>query len=227
MDNPIQKLIEENFKQRKQQSKYHNFFSIEVFIDDPLPEDIDLNNVFSFINRRIPPYILELVDSVHIGKYRELEDRHINAMYSDGVIYITNDQKSDDDAIDDIIHELAHAVEDHYGKEVYLSGDIEQEFLGKRKKLERLLRYMDYDTHLYDFENPQYLKKFDFFLLKDIGYDIIESLTIGLFINPYAVTSLREYFATGFEDYYLNNGDYIRETSPQLYRVLEELNNME
>ena len=70
MDNPIQKLIEENFRQRKQQSKYHNFFSIEVFIDDPLPEDIDLNNVFSFINRRIPPYILELVDSVHIGKYR-------------------------------------------------------------------------------------------------------------------------------------------------------------
>jgi len=227
MDNPIQKLIEENFRQRQQQAKYHNFFSIEVFIDDPLPEHVDLNKVFSFINRRVPPYILELVEEVRIGSYRELEDRHINAMYSDGVIYITNDQKSNDDAIDDIIHELAHAVEDHYGKEIYLSGDIKQEFLGKRKKLERLLRYMDYDTHLHDFENPQYLKKFDFFLLKDVGYDIIESLTIGLFINPYAATSLREYFATGFEDYYLNNGDYIRETSPQLYRVLEELNNME
>jgi hypothetical protein len=227
MDNPIQKLIEKSHKQRQQQAKYHNFSSIEVFIDDPLPENIDLNNVFSFINSRIPPYILELVKSVHIGHYRELEDRHINAMYSDGTIYITNDQKSDNDVIDDIIHELAHAVEDHYGKEVYLSGEIEQEFLGKRKKLERLLRYMDYDTHLYDFENPQYLKKFDFFLLKGVGYDIIESLTIGLFINPYAVTSLREYFATGFEDYYLNNGDNIRETSPQLYRVLEELNNME
>ena len=117
--------------------------------------------------------------------------------------------------------------EDEYGNEIYLSGRIEQEFLGKRKKLERLLRYMDYDTHLHDFENPKYAKKLDFFLLKDVGYDIIESLTMGLFINPYSATSLREYFATGFEDYYLNNGDKIRETSPALYEVLDELNNME
>ena len=227
MNNLIQKLIKENHEQRQQKVKYHNFSSIEVFIDDPLPDNIDLNNVFSFINSRIPPYILELADSVHIGDYPDLEQRHINAKYSNGAIHLTNDQDNDDDIIDDIIHELAHAVEEHYGSELYLNGDIEQEFRGKRKKLERLLRYMDYDTHLYDFENPQYLKKFDFFLLKGVGYDIIESLTIGLFINPYAATSLREYFATGFEDYYLNNGDYIRETSPQLYKVLEELNNME
>jgi len=227
MNNPIQKLIKEAHRERQQQAKYHNFSSIEVFIDAPLPDTIDLNNVFLFINERVPPYILELVESVRIGKYQKLEDRHINAMYSDGTIYLTNDQASDDDIVDDIIHELAHAVEEHYGSELYLNGHIEQEFLGKRKKLERLLRYMDYDTHLYDFENPQYRKKFDFFLLKDVGYDIIESLTIGLFINPYAATSLREYFATGFEDYYLNNGDYIREASPQLYKVLEELNNME
>ena len=86
----------------------------------------------------------------------------------------------------DLVREISSIV----AKEVYLSGEIKQEFLGKRKKLERLLRYMNYDTHLYDFENPQYLKKFDFFLLKDVGYDTIESLTIGLFINPYAVTSL-------------------------------------
>lgn len=227
MKNKIQQIVKESFRSRVKNSNYHNFFSIEVFVNDPLPSNIDLDYVFSFINRRISPFILDLINSVHIGYFQDLEDRHINAKYSDGKIYLTNDQSDNNDMVDDIVHELAHALEDSYGKEIYLDKSIEQEFLGKRKKLERFLRYMEYDTHLYDFEKIEYDKRLDFFLLKDVGYDTIETLTMGLFINPYAATSVREYFAEGFEDYYLNNADYVRNMCPALYKVLDQINKVE
>ena len=227
MKNKIQQIIKESFNSRVEKSNYRNFFSIEVFINNPLPSNIDLDYVFSFINKRIPPFVLDLVDSIHIGHFEDFENRHINAKYSNGQIFLTNDQDNNDDMIDDIVHELAHALEDSYGKEVYLDKSIEQEFLGKRKKLERFLRYMEYDTHLHDFEKIQYDKKLDFFLLKDIGYDTIEALTMGLFINPYAATSIREYFAEGFEDYYLNNADHVRNICPALFKVLDQINNIE
>lgn len=227
MKNKVQQIVKESFNSRAKNSHYHNFFSIEVFINDPLPNNIDLDYIFSFINGRISPFILDLVKSIHIGYFKDLEERHINAKYTNNEIYLTNDQDSNDDMIDDIVHELAHALEDAYGKEVYLDKSIEQEFLGKRKKLERLLRYMDYDTHLHDFEKVSYNKKLDFFLLKEVGYDTIETLTMGLFINPYSVTSLQEYFAEGFEDYYLNNADYVKEVCPALYKVLDQINKIE
>ena len=50
-------------------------------------------------------------------------------------------------------------------------------------------------------------------------------LTVNLFIGPYAATSLKEYFASGFEEYYLENRLYLREISPYIYRkvsLLEE-----
>ena len=226
-NNKIQQLIEQSHKYRAKNTKYHNLFSIEVFVSDPLPENIDLNSVFSFINDRIPPFIINLVDVVYIGFFQDLEDRNINAKYSDGAIYVTNEQDNDEDMADDIIHELAHALEEAYGQDIYQDGTIEQEFLGKRKKLERLLRYMQFDTHLYDFEKTEYDKRLDFFLHKDIGYDIVDPLVNGLFVDAYAATSLREYFATGFEDYYLNNGEFIKNMNPVLYRAINNLNDLE
>ena len=226
-NNKIQQLIEQSHKYRAKNTKYHNLFSIEVFVSDPLPENIDLNSVFSFINDRIPPFIINLIDVVYVGFFRDLEDRNINAKYSDGAIYVTNEQDNDEDMTDDIIHELAHALEEAYGQDIYQDGTIEQEFLGKRKKLERLLRYMQFDTHLYDFEKTEYDKRLDFFLHKDIGYDIVDPLVNGLFVDAYAATSLREYFATGFEDYYLNNGEFIKNMNPVLYRAINNLNDLE
>ena len=34
---------------------------------------------------------------------------------SDGAIYVTNEQDDDEDFIDDMIHEIAHLVENTYG----------------------------------------------------------------------------------------------------------------
>ena len=48
-------------------------------------------------------------------------------------------------------------------------------------------------------------------------------LAVNLFTTAYSVTSLREYFARGFEEYYLGNKLYLREISPYIYRKLSLL----
>ena len=40
------------------------------------------------------------------------------------------------------------------------------------------------------------------FYIKKIGYDKLSPIMTGIFMTPYAATSLREYFATGFVEFY-------------------------
>ena len=58
---------------------------------------------------------------------------------------------------------------------------------------------------------------------KEVGYDTLRMLAVDLFLGPYSVTSLREYFASGFEEYYLENRLYLKELSPYIYRKLSLL----
>ena len=43
---------------------------------------------------------------------------------------------------------------------------------------------------------------------------------MGLFASPYGATSLREYFANGFEKYFLGEAQHVKEVSPMLYNIL-------
>ena len=62
------------------------------------------------------------------------------------------------------------------------------------------------------------------FLYKKIGYDKLAALIRGLFISAYAPTSLREYFATGFTEFYLDSDhSYLKRVSPALYEKLSLL----
>ena len=58
---------------------------------------------------------------------------------------------------------------------------------------------------------------------KAIGYEKINNVAPTLFIRPYAATSVREYFATGFEAYYLGKQDTLEKISPMLYDKINEL----
>ena len=67
----------------------------------------------------------------------------------------------------------------------------------------------------------------DDFLYKELGYDKLNYLINGIFLNPYAVTSIREYFASGLEKYLLDNTkrEQLRNFSPELTKKIEELIN--
>ena len=107
----------------------YNFGSFQMFVQDPLPDHIDVHEIFSDIKSVIPDHILESLDVIYVGDFSFLKEREINAMYSDGAIYISNTQDDNEDLKDDIVHELAHAIDEKYHDFIYADGKIAAEFL--------------------------------------------------------------------------------------------------
>mgnify|MGYP003677118382 FL=1 len=203
------------------------FNKIAVFVKDPLPEDVNIDYVLSSIEKRIPEHLVYAVDMMYIGQFEEFEKRDTNAAYKDGALYITNEQSDDDDMIDDIVHEMAHACEETYSSLIYSDGTIQDEFIGKRRRLYEILKVEGYKVSLEDFLNTEYSEKFDLFLYEDVGYDKLTFFTMGLFVSPYGATSYREYFANGFEHYFLTDPQYVKVISPAVYDKIDGLVFME
>ena len=179
--------------------------------------------------RSVPSHFLEYVDTIIVGHFEFLDDRDLDALYNDGSIYISSKNKEGElDIVDDIIHEIAHAVEENNLLEIYGDGQIEREFVGKRRRLFFLLKENGFDKEVefYDFEKVDYEEPFDIFLYQEVSYALLENLTSGLFCSPYGATSLREYFANCFE-YYFFNKDHseVKMLSPEVYRKIRKLEN--
>jgi hypothetical protein len=208
--------------------EYNLFKRVLVLVKDPLPENISLSKCIEKIEKKIPEHLLHDLDSIYIGQFEEFVERDINAFYRDGAIFVTNDQADASDLTDDIIHEIAHSVEGYHKSQIYGDALLEREFLGKRRRLYDTMRQQDLDIDITRaqklFFNLKYSSKFDNLLYKKVGYPLLASISTGLFNNPYAITSLREYFASGFEQYYMGDRMYLRKTCPQLYNKITELN---
>ena len=216
--------IENSLSKLKEHSLYNN---ISVFIKDPLPESINIKQVLKKIEYIIPIHLVYNLDSIYIGDFEHLNNREVGSIYENGTIFITNALIDDEQLIEHVIHEIAHMVEETSPDIIYTDGRLETEFLGKRLRLERMIKYHNYSVNHLDFSDPEYSKDMDAYLYKEIGYEKMSNFTNGLFITPYAVTSLREYFATAFEDYYINNNpQHIKDISPEAYKKLEFINDM-
>ena len=211
-------------KARNKTLPEYQFGNFHVLVQSPLSADIDLSKVFKDVNDVVPEHFSKLIDVIYVGDFKFLNDREVNAMYSDSAIYISNVQDNNDDLKDDVVHELAHAVEEKYGQFLYSDEQIKNEFLLKRSRLKRILENQGYDISNLDFFETEYNEEFDSFLYKEVGYDILQLLAVNLFIAPYSVTSLKEYFARGFEEYYLGNILYLKDLSPYVYKKLSLLN---
>ncbi len=207
-------------KSKKKKLFENKIGSFQVFIQDPLPENVNINGVFEEVESMLPKYFLRLVDVVYIGDFSFFKERDINAMYLDGALYISNEQDDNDDMKDDIIHEFAHALEEKYNDFLYDDEEIKNEYFGKLKKLKNYLSFEGYDTRGINFFNTEYDKKFDEFLLNEVGYDRLSGFTEGLFLAPYSVTSLREYFARAFEEFFLGDRLYLKSMCPYSYKKL-------
>ena len=207
-------------KSKKKKLFENKIGSFQVFIQDPLPENVNINGVFEEVESILPKYFLRLVDVVYIGDFSFFKERDINAMYLDGALYISNEQDDNDDMKDDIIHEFAHALEEKYNDFLYDDEEIKNEYFGKLKKLKNYLSFEGYDTRGLNFLNTEYDKKFDEFLLNDVGYDKLSNYIEGLFLAPYSVSSLREYFARAFEEFFLGDRLYLKSLCPYFYRKL-------
>ena len=199
---------------------------IPVWSDDPLPEHINLNAVLEKIETMLPSAYFRYIHAVKIGTYPEMINRELNAMYSDNVLYISNFQSDEEDMYDDIIHEIAHAVEEHNADLIYGDERLMVEFLGKRKRLFNLLNSQGFNVKLKEFLQVKYDYDFDMFLFQEVGYPLLNNIVMGLFPGAYSVTSLNEYFATGFERYYMREGKKLSKMCPVLMRKIDDLDEL-
>ena len=213
-------IIEGTEKSRKKLNRNEIHGKPFVFAQ-PFKNEIDLDYVKNKLETLTPEYFYDNVDGFFVGYVDEFfkDGREYNAMFKDGAIYLSPDQDDERDLLDDIIHELAHAVEKKHENQIYGDGRIEREFIAKRNTLYHLIDDENYD--LEDYENPEYDYKFDQHLYKGIGYDKLRTISSGLFYSPYAITALREYWANGFENYLLGNKNKLKELSPALYSKID------
>ena len=68
------------------------------------------------------------------------------------------------------------------------------------------------------------------FLFQDIGYPVLETLTLGLFVSPYSVTSINEYFAVqdipdtfvqGRSSFKIFGSDFLKDGVPLKIEILD------
>ena len=218
----LQHLKQKQKQIQEMRSDFYTSRGTHVYFKDSLDNDeIDVERVIAKIEGMLPEHLLSELEMVIIGWFDEFEDRNINAFYKDGTVHISNIQDDENDMIDDIVHEIAHSLESPYGYELYGDQNVKNEFLRKRKMLHDKLWALDYKAPLKWFMETEYDKEFDEFLFETVGKDKLRMICIGLFINAYAAVSLREYFATGFTDFYMHpNHNFLKQVSPALYKKL-------
>jgi hypothetical protein len=213
------------FEKVKDTTQFIKFGNVPVLQRDDLPDDIDGQAIFRSIEDVIPSKFFRGLKAIEIGHQEVFDKRDANAVYKDGVFYITHKQDNAADLIDDIVHEFAHHIEELYPEEIYGDQKLKKEFLKKRAELEFELRSEGYWTQEYDFKNLKYNVELDNFLYKRLGDNLLKMLTSGMFVRPYASVSLREYFATGFEEYFLRSKEKLQKVSPELYNKIDKLVN--
>ena len=199
------------------------FGNVEVNIIQPLPESVSLAKVLHMISGLLPKDYYRGISKIQVSDHPKFANKEFNAMYQDGTLYVSPDQDNEEDMIDDIIHETAHHLEVIALEEIYGDQRIISEFVKKRKELRYELAAEGYDVKSYDFEELKYDKQFDDFLHKRVGYQTIKYLMQYDFVRPYGATSLREYFACAFQEYYLGNRDRLFDRCPAVYKKIDEL----
>lgn len=208
-------------KNAAQVREYTLFGSILVVIANPLPQEINIKSILKRIEKNIPKHLFTNLDIIYFGDFKELKARQVTSAYMDGGIYLSNQQVSDEEVYNSIVHELAHSIEKNFEEELYGDDKILEEFIIKRKKLKSILESNGLYCADTLYLRPEFTRDFDNFLFKTVGYDRLALLISNLFISPYSPTSLREYFASGFEHFYCaENPDYISVVSPKLYKKI-------
>ncbi len=218
-----------NYIKNKNKNKFE-INSVKVIIKDEI-EETSSNQIKSALKKaisKIPRHLLGNLDAIYIGQFPDLKKRELQAMYKNSAVFMTNKHKNPEHMIDDLVHEIAHSVEETHEKIIYFDKKLEKEFIQKRKALWKILKDQGFDVELDKFLNPEYDQILDMKLYKEIGYTALSMFSNQIFYSPYASTSLREYFATGFEAFFMKEEIYkLQKISPILFKKIKTLLHLE
>lgn len=195
---------------------------IPVYFKNGLTKKINMDSVCKRVGNLLPAFLFKNISAISIGSYDTLDDRDVDSVYNKKIIYLTNVQDDEEDIIENVLHEVAHSLEEIYKDKIYGDGLLKKEFLRKRKQLynDLSIKYNIEDKY---FRKTEYNKTLDSFFYKKVGYDALSYFTEPLFVSPYSATSLGEYFSEGFENYYMGQQQLIMDLSPELYNKIKQL----
>ena len=219
----MREYIKKSVQNANESKKEYEVKGIPVYLLEPFTNDINIDFVLKTIEQLVPEHLLQHVEVFYVANIKDFQkkSKSFNALYQDGAIYMSPDQDNEKDLLDDIIHEIAHSFEKEYQNDIFGDGLLEREFIGKRT---RLFYLIDKPTaNLAAYTNPDYDARFDSHLYRDLDYDYLRNISAELFYSPYAITSLREYWANGFENYLVGNKYALKDLSPVLYKKIETL----
>ena len=130
----MKKYILENSVRAKNDFKEYKLFDKPVYVINPLPDGVSLRKVLRSLEASISPALTDNFDNIYVGAFSAFskDGKDFNAIYKDGTIYVSNSQDDEEDMLDDIIHEIAHSLEERNREEIYGDQTLENEFLGKR-----------------------------------------------------------------------------------------------
>jgi len=218
--------IKESNKKAQDRNEYM-LFNVPVYVINKFPSNIKINNILDSVKDIINKKYLDGLETIYIGDFKDLNRRDIQSMLKDDAIWISSNNVknviTEPLVVENIIHEIAHLLEEKYQSQIYGDRKLEREYNSKKNRLFHLLKNEEYDIDLELFFSDDMLKEFDNFLYKVVGYDKISLLTAGLFLSPYSITTIREYFASGMLDYLTNDNSYIDEISPVLYSKIKQI----
>lgn len=221
-------ITESSNKVLSERKEYHIFGNVNVFIKDPMSRDINMTSVISDVEDIIPSKFFYNIDMVMVGDFEDLNSRGIRAAFMDGAIYVTNNQPSEEQLLEDIIHEVAHSVEKEYGMYLYSDKKLEEEYAGKKKAYLDMLSAHGVKVPNRIRYGVEYSRMFDEFLHYELGFEKANTLCMGIFLSPYSSVSISEYFATAFEHYYVA-GDFstLSKMCPVVYEKIKNINDGE
>ena len=221
-------------KQQKIAENQTNFYTpkgVHVYIKEPV-DGVDIQSTILKLEEILPDHFFHEIEMIIFGWFDEFAERSTKAFYDSGTLYVSNIQIDETELVEHIVHEIAHSLESSYGYEIYGDQKIQNEFIRKRRHLHDILWQSGYKIPVSFFLDIEFNQEFDDLLYKTIGYEKLDQYAFGIFINSYAATSLREYFATAFADYYMNtNHSHLKKISPAVYNKIisiekpEELDN--
>lgn len=192
-----------------------------IVVATPLPDEISFSNILRRVEMSIPSFLLRDLDAIYVGDFDILKPRDLKAMYFKGTIYVSNEQDTEEDFYQALVHEISHHVEVLLEREIYSDGLLKMEFLSKRRQLFDILEMHGYNISWEDMMNHKFDEGLDKFFYWSVGYEKLATLVGGIFISPYAATSLREYWGKGFEEYVRGNKEDLSVISPVLYDKIE------
>ena len=212
--------LQRNLHERKE---FTAFGGVNVYVKDPLPQNTDVTSIIQRLENSIPVHLVNGLELIIFGNFEKLKERGVIASYSDGAIYVISEQDDEDDIYADIVHEIAHLIEENFSYDIYADRKISDEFLGKRIALYNVLLGQGLKFTKEPFLEVEYSEEFDIFLHDTVGYDKLHILTTNIFVSPYGATSLREYFANCFENYLTDSPMLVKDISPAVYEKIQNL----